>query len=124
MMADQSRTSDDGFTLVMAGKRGSPRNTDHVTFGRQHATLPEIEACTEVARADWEHSNGTVRCRIHDNGQYKRSTTGGFASQLSVGMLYRAIGRQLRGSYPITRVDGCDLYIDISDSERDAGQRR
>jgi hypothetical protein len=116
-MPDQD--SSDGFTRVVPRTGGRPRQGDQVTFGRAVATIQIPEACQELRRADWE-TNGadTIRLRIGEIGSYaltrRDSKT---ARQLSVGALYHAIGRELHGRHRITRIDGCDIYIDASEPE-------
>ncbi len=111
---------DDGFitaTKMPPGGRGRGPNRTTVTFGKQ--TAMALDLAPDATHMDWQwDGNGMARLRFHNEGVFKvtRPKAAVTAVQVNARPLYRLVGRSLRGRYPITRIDGHDLYIDINET--------
>lgn len=106
-------TTGDGFVLVRrAHGGGRPRLSGVVSFGRLVAQVPE-----DVARnrpADWLwNGNGIARLRFANDASLRPGRNGS-GRTYAARSLYRVIGRDLRGRYPIVREDEDSIDIDIS----------
>jgi hypothetical protein len=109
----------DGFFTLEAG-RGSRSACPFISFGVVQAVLPARDRWREIGRADWQWDGGsTARLRIHGEGRMVVGSITHNRLRVTATPLYRALGRPLRGVVPI-RIDGDDLYIDVSGVE--AGQ--
>lgn len=110
--------SNDGFVTVMKNSRSTRAVGDaprHVGFGTQSASMRPF-ADDMPPRADWQwDGNGTLRLRCHEKGQFKLAKNSASTYQITAQSLYSLLGRRLSGRYPITRIDGNDIYIDISE---------
>jgi hypothetical protein len=107
---------DDGFVTIGTGRRaGRPRSMT-VVFYEKYASVPGTDVSRDAGRATWAwDGNGIVRLRFSQDGALKLTPQ---AQQFAVSAwgLYRTLGRALRGVYPITRIDGNDIYIDVSEA--------
>jgi hypothetical protein len=90
------------------------RLRDAVSFNAGAALFP-AECRGLGTRVTWQwNRNGTLRARFSEDGAlaaFERRGSPGIA--VSTQGLYLALGEQLRGHYPLTRIDGTDVYIDI-----------
>jgi hypothetical protein len=108
-------STDDGFETIRS-RSGRAALTGAVHFGPGHAHVPGDVAAGRPERVTWAwDGNGTLRARFSDDGDLRLYQIGGSrARACAVGAVYRVVGRPLRGRYPITRVDGNDVYVDVS----------
>lgn len=110
--------SDDGFITIEVKARKTALRDNEVGFSRFQCSFPTGTTGLELGRVLWQwDGNGTLRARFCDDGGYRLLPSGNAQHRRSVApvqQLYRTIGRTLKGRYPITRIDGSDVYIDIS----------
>jgi hypothetical protein len=114
MSDPESSETDDGFTTVINQKTGEQDPT-YARFDSGSGTMRVPPSCLECRRGDWHVKGDVLRCRLGDRGEFLVNHPSKRTRALSAVGLYQAIGRTLSGRYPITRIDGCDLYIDISE---------
>lgn len=104
----------DGFVTMRPGAR-PPRKDAVVFLGIGNEALVPILP-DMPPRADWQwDGNGVLRLRCNDDGYYKIRAYGLSRDNaiVSSGVLRHGPGR-LSGEFPITRIEGHDIYIDIS----------
>lgn len=113
----QEQDSSDGFSKITPNRRGGPRAKVNAVFMAATCSVLVPPRCVECTHADWEwDGNGTVRLRLGNEGAFRVGHNSKNTRHIAVTSLYNAIGRELRGRF-LPTVDGCDLYIDISESE-------
>jgi hypothetical protein len=109
---------DDGFVTILDGRQKGSALRNAVSCNGQTCAFPEHVTDGKPARVTWAwNGNGLIRARLEDDGALRLRQTSFGRRNLSASAagLYSAIGHKLRGSYPITRIDGNDIYIDISE---------
>lgn len=121
MMDVMSRdtAADEGFRSIGRPKqRTGVRQGSYATFYEQQATIPTPDDYPTHLRADWAYNDdGILRLRASEGGQYRPSPVGRRVS-ISTRGLQTALGRVLRGRYPIERAEGGDIYIRIGTAEQ------
>jgi len=113
----QQESGEDGFTTVIPYPNRRKATTDSVaTFGGTKGSVRLPEQCLMKGRADWQINGGsTLRLRASEDGLYLMNRVGRGTAQINSMGLFRVLGRKLSGHYPITKIDECDIYIDISE---------
>ncbi len=110
--------SDDGFVRVQ------PRRRTGGDDARFFSTLAIIRIPTEQRaglRATWLWNGAEiVRLRLGSHGDYAVRLRSATHVQISARALYAAVGVKLRGRFPIVRIDGGDIDIDISPAMQEA----
>jgi hypothetical protein len=107
----------DLFVKIQSNKGRARLADNRVRFSTTAVSIPAV---IEKRRADWEwNGNGMLRLRGCDDGDLKVfPIAGARALRVATRSVETALGRELRGMYPIARVDGNDIYIDIRDEAR------
>lgn len=109
--------SDDGFVDIGIGKGGREQLRGEVSFSRESARFPKATLASWPKGLTWQwDGRGTVRARFSDDGELRvHSAPVGYLMIASAQRLQSAIGLNLdRQRFPIVKVDGNDVYIDVS----------
>jgi hypothetical protein len=104
---------DEFMTITKLNGRPSTGCT-HIAFERGYARLNIPAEAIEVRRADWGwNGNGRLRIRLTDTGQFALTAMRGRTRSIATGSLEHTLNRELRGQFPITNIDGDDIYVDL-----------
>jgi hypothetical protein len=109
-------STDDGFVTIHKRNGGRPVLQGAVSFNSRTAYFPGDVAAGKPDRVTWAwDGNGTLRARFSEEGELRVFPVGASVVRAcSAARVQSAIGRKLAGRYPITRVDGDDVYVDVS----------
>jgi hypothetical protein len=104
--------------ISVKSMRGRPHErSKYVNFSEIAATLPKVPGYEDAARCEWAtDGNGGLRLRVGDTGEHALGYRSFGTRVVATGSLQRALNRELRGKYPITSLEGRDVFIDISES--------
>ncbi len=90
----------------------------YASFYETSVRLPALPGFEEATRCEWAtDGNGGLRLRVGDTGELRLTFRSHRSRLVQTASLQRALGRGIRGQYPIVAVDGRDMFIDISDQE-------